>query len=379
MKKLMILSVLCAVTLGAFSQNIFNKKKKETKKTQTLEGKLENPDKTSIKITIPNNFKIENGMYAKINTTKGDILIKLEYEKTPLTVANFVALAEGKMINNHKSEGEGYYDGLKFHRVIPDFMIQGGCPDGSGMGDPGYKFSDEFHSDLKHDKGGVLSMANSGPATNGSQFFITHKETPWLDGKHSVFGNVVKGMDIVNKIAKDDIINRVTIIREGADAKLFNASKVFKSASKELEKENAKKADKAIEKMKALTEGTIKTQSGLAYKVINKGDGDTHPTAESTVKVHYTGKLVDGTIFDSSVQRGEPVEFPLNRVIPGWTEGVQLMVVGDKWTFIIPANLAYGERGIPQAGIGPNATLIFEVELLDILEAGDDPHKGHNH
>ncbi|MEC9209461.1 MAG: peptidylprolyl isomerase [Bacteroidota bacterium] len=318
-------------------------------------------------------------MYAKINTTKGDILIQLEYEKTPLTVANFVALAEGTMKNNKKDVDTPFYDGLKFHRVIADFMIQGGCPDGTGSGSPGYSFADEFHPDLKHNRGGILSMANSGPSTNGSQFFITHKETPWLDGKHSVFGHVVEGMDVVNTIAQDDIMNTITIIRKGAAAKAFNAPEVFEFAQKELKKANAEKAKQAIEEMKVLTEGAIRTESGLAYKVINKGSGEVHPAAESTVRVHYTGKLIDGTIFDSSVQRGEPVEFPLNRVIPGWTEGVQLMVVGDKWTFIIPGKLAYGERGVPQAGIGPNATLIFEVELLDILETGDDPHKGHNH
>lgn len=359
MKKMKILSVLCAVTLSisAFSQNIF-KQKKNTK---------------------DNNLNIENGMYAKINTTKGDILIKLEYVKAPLTVANFVALAEGSMSNPHKSEGEGYYDGLKFHRVIAEFMIQGGCPDGTGMGDPGYSFADEFHPSLKHDKAGVLSMANSGPATNGSQFFITHKETPWLDGKHSVFGQVVDGMDVVNNIVKDDIMNTITIIREGNDAKLFDALTVFKNEQKKIEQANALKEKEAMEKMRVLLEGATTTTSGLGYKIIKKGEGDKHPDAESIVRVHYTGKLIDGTIFDSSVQRGEPIEFPLNRVIPGWTEGVQLMVVGDKWTFIIPGNLAYGQRGVPQAGIGPNATLIFDVELLDILEKGDDPHKGHNH
>ena len=356
MKKTIILTILCAVSLSLFAQNIFNKKTEKS-----------------------NNPNMNNDMYAKINTTKGDILLKLEYEKTPLTVASFVALAEGDMPNEHRSEGIPYYDELKFHRVIADFMIQGGCPEGNGMGGPGYKFADEFHPDLKHDKGGILSMANSGPATNGSQFFITHKETPWLDGKHSVFGHVVEGMDVVNSIAQDDMINTIRIIREGNEAKSFDAMKTFKSAQEEIEKKNAEKARIAAEEMKKLTKGATVTKSGLAYKIINKGSGKVHPNASSTVTVHYTGKLVDGTIFDSSVQRGEPISFPLNRVIPGWTEGVQLMVVGDKWTFIIPGNLAYGERGVPQAGIGPNATLIFEVELLEIKEADKDPHKGHNH
>jgi len=357
MKKISILCFLSALTFSTFSQNIFNKKS----------------------ITKNNKSNMEKGIYAKINTDKGNILIKLEYEKTPLTVANFVALAEGKMKNSHKKIGEPYYDGQKFHRVIPEFMIQGGCPEGNGMGDPGYKFSDEFHPDLKHDRGGVLSMANSGPATNGSQFFITHKETPWLDGKHSVFGHVIEGMDIVNLIVQDDAINTITILREGTSAKAFNALDVFQTKVKEMNNIKAEKAKKAIAEMKLLTEDAVTTKSGLSYKIITKGNGKINPNPESIVKVHYTGKLVDGTIFDSSVQRGEPIEFPLNRVIPGWTEGVQLMVVGDKWTFIIPGNLAYGERGVPQANIGPNETLIFEVELLDILEKGNDPHEGHNH
>ena len=340
MKKTIILTILCAVSLSVFAQNIF--------KNKTVKS---------------NNPNINNGMYAKINTTKGDILLKLEYKKTPLTVASFVALAEGDMPNEHKSKGIPYYDELKFHRVIADFMIQGGCPEGNGMGSPGYKFADEFHPDLKHDKGGILSMANSGPATNGSQFFITHKETPWLDGKHSVFGHVVEGMDVVNSIAQDDMINTIRIIREGDDAKSFDAMKIFKSTQEKIEKENAEKEKIAAEEMKKLTKGATVTKSGLAYKIINKGSGKAHPTATSTVTVHYTGKLVDGTIFDSSVQRGEPLSFPLNRVIPGWTEGVQLMVVGDKWTFIIPGNLAYGERGYPGA-IPPYSTLVFDIEVI---------------
>ena len=320
-----------------------------------------------------------NSMQAKIKTTKGDILIELEYEKTPITVANFIGLAEGKIKNNSKDLGVPYYDGLKFHRVIPNFMIQGGCPQGTGTGDPGFKFQDEFHPDLKHDKSGVLSMANSGPATNGSQFFITHNETPWLDGKHTVFGNVIEGQDVVDAIEQDDILESITIIRSGT-AKDFDAVTEFNNGIDEAKKAEENKKFEQEKSMKELTEGATLTASGLAYKVINKGTGDVHPTANNTVTVHYTGKLTDGTIFDSSVQRGEPATFPLNRVIPGWTEGVQLMVVGDKWTFIIPSELAYGSNGIPQAGIGPNATLIFEVELLKINEGDtEDPHKGHNH
>ena len=332
------------------------------------------------KYFIPKTKKIENNsMQAKIKTNKGEITIELEYEKTPITVANFVSLAEGTMENTAKPLGTPYYDGLKFHRVIDNFMVQGGCPSGTGTGDPGYKFQDEFHSDLKHDRSGVLSMANSGDATNGSQFFITHNETPWLDGKHTVFGYVTEGMDVVNSIVQDDVIESVTIIRSGTSTD-FDANKVFNDGIAEAKKMEIENKLKSEQSMQDLTKGATVTESGLAYKVINKGTGTTHPTVNNTVTVHYTGKLTNGTIFDSSVQRGEPATFPLNRVIPGWTEGVQLMVVGDKWTFIIPSELAYGSNGIPQAGIGPNATLIFEVELLEISGVDtEDPHKGHNH
>jgi FKBP-type peptidyl-prolyl cis-trans isomerase len=309
---------------------------------------------------------MENGLYANFKTTKGDILIKLEHEKTPGTVGNFVALAEGNLENSVKQQGEKYYNGLKFHRVIPDFMIQGGCPQGTGTGNPGYSFDDEFHPDLKHDKPGVLSMANSGPATNGSQFFVTHVATPWLDNKHTVFGNVIEGQDIVDSIAQDDLIKNIEIIRNGESAENFNAIEAFRSFDGERERKIAEakaKSEAALEKIAA---GFDRTDSGLRYQIIQKGTGAKSVKGKN-VSVHYKGQLEDGTVFDSSYQRKQPIDFVLGvgQVIKGWDEGLQLMQVGDKARFIIPSHLAYGSQG---AGglIPPDATLIFDVELMDV-------------
>ena len=316
--------------------------------------------------TINTNNLNKEGMYAKIKTNKGDIMLELEFEKTPLTVANFVGLAEGKIKNNKKEVGEPYYDGLKFHRVIADFMIQGGCPDGNGMGGPGYQFPDEIHPDLKHSGPGILSMANAGPGTNGSQFFITHKETPWLDGKHTVFGKVTEGQDVVDAIAQDDKIIEIDIIRKGEKAKKFDSKAIFDKELEKLEKQAAEKAKKAKEAIDELKKGAKVTASGLAYKITKKGTG-AKAEAGKTVSVHYTGKLSNGTKFDSSYDRNQPIEFELGRgrVIKGWDEGISLLNVGSKATFIIPPDLAYGARGAGGV-IPPNATLIFDVELVEI-------------
>ena len=316
--------------------------------------------------TINTNNLNKEGMYAKIKTNKGDIMLELEFEKTPLTVANFVGLAEGKIKNNKKKVGEPYYDGLKFHRVIADFMIQGGCPDGNGMGGPGYQFPDEIRPDLKHSGPGILSMANAGPGTNGSQFFITHKETPWLDGKHTVFGKVTEGQDVVDAIAQDDKIIEIDIIRKGENAKKFDSKAIFDKELEKLEKQAAEKAKKAKEAIDALKKGAKVTSSGLAYKIIKKGTG-AKAEAGKTVSVHYTGKLSNGTKFDSSYDRNQPLEFELGRgrVIKGWDEGISLLNVGSKATFIIPPDLAYGARGAGGV-IPPNATLILDVELVEI-------------
>ena len=320
MKKLLLL--FCALTLTVTNA--------QTKKEKTKKVVLE-------------------GIFAEIYTNKGKISLQLEFEKTPITVANFITLAEGKnTFVTKEKKGKPFYNGLKFHRVIPNFMIQGGCPLGNGSGDPGYKFQDEFDSSLIHDKAGILSMANSGPATNGSQFFITHKDTPWLNNKHTVFGHVIEGQTVVDSIAKDDVIEKVLIIRKGKLAKKFNAIKVFSDYMKikpELDKKAAEeakiKAEEArvkaeanakieaekrqkeaeakaiadaeikaklgpvltakVAEFKALKAKSTKTPSGLQYSILKKGSG-VKPTEGKDIYVHYAGYLEDGTLFDSSYE-----------------------------------------------------------------------------
>lgn len=316
-----------------------------------------------------NKYKDE-GLYAEISTNKGLIVIKLDFDKVPMTVANFAGLAEGSIPNSVKGEGEPYYDGLIFHRVINDFMIQGGDPAGNGSGGPGYSFPDEFHTDLKHDSSGILSMANAGPGTNGSQFFITHVATPHLDNKHSVFGKVYKGIDVVNQIVQRDKIESIKIVRIGDAAKSFDASAVFAKYTEEKKSEYESELIRKQDEEKKLIEdkwpGRITTDSGLMYIVLTEGKGG-KPKKGGIISAHYTGTLLDGRKFDSSVDRGTPLEFPVGvgKVIPGWDEALLDMRKGEKRVLIIPSNLAYGEKGAGGV-IPPNATLVFQVELVDI-------------
>ncbi|WP_053978273.1 peptidylprolyl isomerase [Mangrovimonas xylaniphaga] len=309
---------------------------------------------------------MQDGLYAKFNTSKGDILVALEFEKVPGTVGNFVALAEGNLENSAKPQGTPYYNGLKFHRVIPDFMIQGGCPQGTGTGSPGYKFDDEFHPDLKHDGPGVLSMANAGPGTNGSQFFITHVETPWLDNMHTVFGKVVEGQDVVDAISQGDVMDAVEIIRIGEAAENFNAIEAFRTFEGSREKRIAAEREAKRAELDKLAAGFEETASGLRYQIIQKGAGKKAEKGK-TVAVHYKGQLADGTVFDSSYKRNQPLEFTVGvgQVIAGWDEGIGLLQVGDKARFVIPSDLGYGSRGA--GGVIPgDATLVFDVELMDV-------------
>ena len=309
---------------------------------------------------------MENGIYAKFNTTKGSILVKLTHDLTPGTVGNFVALAEGNLENKVKPQGTRYYDGLKFHRVIPNFMIQGGCPQGTGTGGPGYSFDDEFHPTLKHNKPGILAMANSGPASNGSQFYITHISTDWLDNKHTVFGEVVEGQDIVDAVAQGDVLETLEIVRVGAEAEKWNAVEAFRTFEGSRAKREATEKAENEAKMEKLAAGFDKTESGLRYKMIQKGSGKNAENGK-TVSVHYEGSLESGKVFDSSYPRKKPIDFILGQgqVIEGWDEGIALLQVGDKARFVIPSYLGYGSRGAGGA-IPPNATLIFDVELMDV-------------
>lgn len=351
------------------------------------------------------NSNLPDGLYAKIETSRGPIIVELDYKKAPITVANFVTLAEGKndFVTNDNLKAKPFFDGLKFHRVIKDFMIQTGDPLGTGSGDAGYKFKDEIN-DLRFDGGGVLAMANNGPATNSSQFFITHVSTPWLDGKHTIFGHVVEeGMNVVNLVEQNDFIKKVTIIRKGEAAKKFNAVKTFYDYFS-VESENQKKKlaidaeskkaydekykdvrDDKVKFFNALKSKAMKTSSGLKYVITKKAAGK-KPAKGTTVYIHYAGFLEDGQLFDTSLeteakifgkfdsaraeQNGyQPIPFQVGRkdgMIPGFIEGLEKLSIGDKAILFIPSHLAYGAGGAGDV-IPPNTNIVFEVELLESM------------
>lgn len=344
---------------------------------------------TSCGVKIPSTmskeeFKnLEDGLYANMVTTKGTMLIKFYEDKTPMTVANFVGLAEGKIKNSAKAEGVPFYDGVIFHRVIKDFMLQGGDPDGIGTGGPGYSFEDEFDESLRHTKKGILSMANSGPATNGSQFFITEVATPWLDDRHAIFGEVVEGLEVIDTIAnvekgaqdkpkEDVVIEKVEIIRKGDHYKKYEPAQAFEEAKanhakKIAEKKAKEEAAKAAEvaRLKELETKASSTDSGLKYVIIEDGAGAV-PVHGDPIKVHYTLRLGDGEKVDSSFDRNEPLEVTVGvtGLIQGWMEALELFKRGSKVLLIIPSDLGYGARGAGGV-IPPNATLYFDMEILN--------------
>jgi len=348
------------------------------------------------------NTNLPDGLYAEIETNKGNMIVQLDTEHAPITVANFVCLAEGThpFVTDEKLKGKHFYDGLTFHRVIADFMIQGGDPNGDGSGDAGYQFRDEI-SELDFDKGGILAMANSGPATNSSQFFITHTATPWLQGKHTIFGHVIdKGMEVVNSIAQDDAITKISIIRIGSTAEKFDAPKIFsdyftaeldeQKKAAALEAENKKIYDakyKIVKEQKVAYLSDLKkkasvSRSGLEFYLVKKGNGS-KPKAGDQIQIHYAGFLENGDLFDTSIEevartfgkfdpqraaakQYTPIPFEAGRkdgMIPGFIEGLEKMSYGDKAILFIPAHLGYGAQGAGNV-IPPNANIIFEVELI---------------
>lgn len=363
----------------------------------------------------PKKPKLEPGIYAQMTTSKGVILLQLEYQKTPMTVASFVGLAEGKLtVFDTIKYDKPFFDGLKFHRVIKDFMIQGGDPDGRGTGGPKYRFFDEIDPTLTHSGPGILSMANSGPATNGSQFFITHKATPHLDGKHAVFGHVISGQEVVDAIVQDDVMTTVKILRVGKVAKKWNASKVFAETYAKMEVTEKAKAEemriarekkdaeyqaemaeqqKYIDQIKDLSEEDyvkymyeeVKKQfpeaqlspSGLVYILDQAGEGE-KAKAGDNLSVHYRGTFrTSGKQFDSSYDRKQPMSFNFKeqRMIPGFEEGLEMMAKGAKGKFIIPYFQAYGAQGRPGA-IPPYSDLVFDLEMMDVKPGN---HDGHDH
>ena len=336
----------------------------------------------------------DDGIYARFTTNKGVIVCNLEYKKTPMTVGNFVGLTEGNFKVGDQSFSKPFFDGLIFHRVIADFMIQGGDPQGTGMGDPGYKFYDEIDPTLKHSGPGILSMANSGPNTNGSQFFITHKETPWLDGKHTVFGQVVSGQEVVNAIAQNDIMQKVEIIRVGREAEKWNAQAAFdgvfitRKAQEAAEQEEvAKIAAMSQDDYKAYMYNEVKknypkaqqSPTGLVYVILDNGKGNVVAEGKK-VSLHYTGTFRrGGKKFDSSKDRNLPMDFQykVQRMIPGFEEGITYIQEGGVILLFIPYYNAYGQQGRPGA-IPPYADLVFEIELLQVTDANSAPHNEHD-
>lgn len=390
MKRILILSLAALLCLPAFAQGAKKAKKvkppKPTKIEKVRAGNLParivyeagkgKKAQTINKLYIvePYYSKFEDGIYAEFNTDSGKIICKLFFDKVPLTVCNFIALAEGTMPNTARKTGEPFYDNLKFHRVISkangdgqDFMIQGGDPMGNGSGGPGYQFEDEFHASLIHDVPGTLSMANSGPATNGSQFFITHVPTPWLDFKHSVFGRVVEGMDVVNKTRTNNVMHSVRIIRKGNAALDFNADSTAFAALRESLKKQQDFANFNEEVLKRYPTAQ-KTNSGLYYVVKTEGTGK-NPVEGSDMVMNIVGTLANGREFDNSKKSGGPVTLNTSQIggVPGLVEGMAMMKEGSSYTFIIPSTLAFGKRGAG-AEIPPSSTLIFDVDLIAVKE-----------
>ena len=345
---------------------------------------------------------LKDGLYADIQTNYGDMLAELYYKTTPGTVANFVSLAEGT--NTYVADslkGKRYYDGTKSHRVIKNFMLQAGDRTATGEGDPGYKFADEFVDTLRYTRKGQLGMANSGPATNGSQFFITEVATDWLNFRHTIFGQVIQGEDVISKItsvktgAQDRpvdpvVIKKVEIIRVGKDAQKWDAPKVFDAFMKEQNAKAQKLESQKENNLALMAEQEAKAvaqPSGIKILKLKEGNG-IKPQIGSDVLVNYAGFLrATGDLFDTNIAeiakendaydaaRAADPQYgyipyawkysPEVGLIAGFKEALLSMKVGDRIRVFIPSALAYGKQGFGNGVIPPDADLMFEIEIVD--------------
>ena len=345
---------------------------------------------------------LKDGLYADIQTNYGDMLAELYYKTTPGTVANFVSLAEGT--NTYVADslkGKRYYDGTKSHRVIKNFMLQAGDRTATGEGDPGYKFADEFVDTLRYTRKGQLGMANSGPATNGSQFFITEVATDWLNFRHTIFGQVIQGEDVISKItsvktgAQDRpvdpvVIKKVEIIRVGKDAQKWDAPKVFDAFMKEQNTKAQKLESQKENNLALMAEQEAKAvaqPSGIKILKLKEGNG-VKPQIGSDVLVNYAGFLrATGDLFDTNIAeiakendaydaaRAADPQYgyipyawkysPEVGLIAGFKEALLSMKVGDRIRVFIPSALAYGKQGFGNGVIPPDADLMFEIEIVD--------------
>jgi len=318
------------------------------------------------------------GLYARMDTSRGTIVLQLDFKRAPLAVINFAGLAEGKL-GTTRGTGTHFYDGLVFHRVVREpnpFVIQGGDPYGTdparaGSGGPGYTWPDEIVPGLNHDSAGVLSMANSGPDTNGSQFFITLAPAPFLDGHYTVFGRVVSGMEVVNSIVKGDAINKVTIVRVGSEAQQFRDDQAaFVAAKARVLTARQQASQKAREQNLAeIDQKWPNAEVGtddIRYIVEKQGAGP-KPTTGEVVTMDYSARLIDGTEFDNSTKHG-PVVFPVNSgamKLPGWDKMAQDMRPGEKRLVILPPQMAFGTAGIPGV-IPPNSVVVLDLTLVSV-------------
>lgn len=336
--------------------------------------------------------KYPRGLYAEITTNKGLIVIRLEFEKTPMTVANFVGLAEGTIDNAALPPGTFYFNASKWHRVVPGHVIQCGMPKNGKAEGPGYQFPNEIDLSLNHDKAGMVGMANAGPHTNGSQWYITLGDRSYLNGNYTVFGEVIQGMDVVNAIVQNDDVLAVKIVRIGRTAGQFRPTTasfkaMVEAASAQVEKETAERKNKEEELVQAQWPNVVAGENGVRSVVLK--EGKEKPAAPGAiVKASYSGKiLLSGLTFVSTADAGkpyrgetpEPFEFEVGqtKINLGLDAALALMKKGEKRTLIVPAEQAYGRNGFyakqrpneKRFVIGPFSLLVYEVEVLEIRPA----------